>query len=517
MLFVVLAGCNLASETIASAPKLMPTISNVRIVAQTTPAPISTRDLRPILTPTQTPTPEATLALYGCDTTQPPYATRHRVVANIDYAQKSADVAQTTRYYNTTGISLSEIVLTLEANDSPNVFQMGQVRLANQDLTYTLDKNRLTVTLPEPLQANCELVLDMTFRASPPQIGASISAYRGYYGYSERQLNLGYWLPSVAYYNGEKWVTHEPTNIGEQIVLEQAEWDVVLNITGANGDLVVAAPGDGEKSGENQWHYVFRGGRDFTVSMSENYRVLTQTTTSGVLIEFYTFADSVRSTAEGYLDGGQHALDEAVRAFQRYEAIFGLYPHKRLALVQGDFPDGMEFSGLAFVSTNWFYKWEGGTDNFLTVITVHEVAHQWWYAQVGNDAALVPWLDEALATYSEYIYYETFYPELRDWWWSFRVGYYNPQGNVDSTVYEFASVRDYINAVYLRGVQMLQNLRVDIGDVAFFGLLAQYAQGANGTIADSDTFWSLLSSEAYIASQDTRGQFFRDPSVGDGN
>jgi len=35
------------------------------------------------------------------------------------------------------------------------------------------------------------------------------------------------------------------------------------------------------------------------------------------------------------------------------------------------------------------------------VVTVHEVAHQWFYAMVGNSQARDPWLDEAFATWAE--------------------------------------------------------------------------------------------------------------------
>src|SRR5690606_6507172 len=104
--------------------------------------------------------------------------------------------------------------------------------------------------------------------------------------------------------------------------------------------------------------------------------------------------------------------------------LFGVYPHERMLVVQGDFPDGMEFSGLVFVSTDWFKSFKGETGSYLTLITIHEVAHQWWYMRVGNDPALSPWLDEALATYSEYLFMEEYYPSLKEWWWQFRVDAY---------------------------------------------------------------------------------------------
>jgi hypothetical protein len=510
---ILLAGCNLNTPADAVRIPITPTVPNIRIVAQqTTNTPVPTREMRPISTSTSVPTPEPTAFAYNCNLPERDFRAEHTVVANIDYDDRVADVLQSTRYLNTTEFPLSDIVLNIEANDSAEVFQMGVIKINGQDMVYDLRLNHLTLQLPLPLPQNCEVVLEMTFRVSPPRIGAGITAFKGYLGWSDRQLNLGYWLPSVSPRVNDRWIKHDPTILGEQVALEQAIWDVTLNVANANGDLRIAAPGVATELGENQWRYMFTGGRDFVVSMSENFVVLQKTALSGAIVEAYVFPDAIRSTEQGIQDGGQHALDEAVLALQLYESIFGPYPYGRLAIVQGDFPDGMEFSGLVFVSTNWFYNWKGGVENYLTIITVHEVAHQWWYAQVGNDAAISPWLDEALATYSEYIYYEEYYPDLRSWWWSFRVAGFSPTGAVDGTVYEFDSPRAYINAVYLRGAQMLQNLREDIGEDAFFALLNNYAKQASEGIVTPDVFWSLLTPEQLERTIGTRNEFFRDPN-----
>jgi aminopeptidase N len=184
-----------------------------------------------------------------------------------------------------------------------------------------------------------------------------------------------------------------------------------------------------------------------------------------------------------------------------------------MVVVQGDFPDGMEFSGLVFVSSDWFHRYEGTPTDYLTVITVHEVAHQWWYARVGNDAAMCPWMDEALATYSEYIFIEEYYPDLKDWWWQWRVERYSPIGNVDSSVYDFVTIREYINAVYLRGAKMLHQLRQDIGTQAFFDLLRNYAASETGRIA---TRTLLGAPDAGAVTEDTGHAPSLSPATADG-
>jgi aminopeptidase N len=49
-------------------------------------------------------------------------------------------------------------------------------------------------------------------------------------------------------------------------------------------------------------------------------------------------------------------------------------------------------------------------------MTPHELSHQWFYGFIGSNHALEPWLDEALATYAELLYYERYHPESVDWW-----------------------------------------------------------------------------------------------------
>ena len=126
---------------------------------------------------------------------------------------------------------------------------------------------------------------------------------------------------------------------------------------------------------------------------------------------------------------------------------------------------------------------------------------------MGSDSALNPWLDEALATYSEYLFIEKHYPANKNWWWTFRVAGFFPQGMVDSNVYEFSTAREYINAIYLRGVQMLHNLRVNIGDDAFFNLLRSYLSAGNGRIADPTMFWNQLQPEQRALTKATRSEY----------
>ncbi len=481
---------------------LPPTATTLRVVQATLPES-SERELRAI--PSQTPGAEPTRV--DCQSTAALPTTQHTVSATISYEQHRAAVEQTIRTINRGSEPLTQVVFDVEANRFAGIFTLDQLTTDHGALSYELTGRRLTIDLSEPFAPGCTLQVNLGFTIHVPQIGQENS----YLGYSEHQLNLGQWLPMLAERRSGEWITHDVSAIGEQVVVEVADWDVTLDVSGAPAGLMVAAPGTLVEHAGTRWHYHLADGRDFTLSMSPQYKVITETSESGVGVELYTFGDRTTRTAGGAVDNAQQALDAAAQALSMYGDLFGAFPYARFVVVQGDFPDGMEFSGIVFVSDQWFRTNPGSAQSYLTIITVHETSHQWWYLRVGSDQALTPWLDEALAVYSEYIFYEEHYPDLKQWWWNFRVDTFVPNNysgrRVDSTVYEFTTTRDYINAVYLRGAQMLDALRGDLGTDAFFDWLRRYAQAGQNRVVTPDEFWSLLTAEQLEQTRATRAKY----------
>jgi hypothetical protein len=447
-------------------------------------------------------TDEPPLACLPLDARYPD--SRHAILAELDYAKKSLHVLQRVDYANRTGETLDRLVLNVEANQAVNGFLLDSVMLNGQPLTYELDGKRLTVLFPEDqaLLPDCYYRITLDYVLNVPQYYTVAYGQRGFFASTPRQMNLGGWLATVADYRAGEWLTRDAYGIGEQDVLAVADWQVTVSLVTPNDRLKIAGAGIGGQITPNEWRFTHNGAREITLSISDRFVMEHVTLSNGVTLELYTF-DTTSPLAQ------QKFRDVTVQSMELFQALFSPYPNERLVMVQGDFPDGMEFDGLTFVGDSWFTNWNGRDSSYLVLITAHEVAHQWWYARVGNDAALTPWLDEALSTYSEYIYLERYHPDLLDWWWGFRVDNYAPQGFVDSTVYEFSTGREYINAVYLRGVRMLHDLRQDLGDEDFFALLQDYARIYDGAIATSDDFWALLTPEQFEQTQETRARYLR--------
>ncbi|MDD9956064.1 MAG: M1 family aminopeptidase [Anaerolineaceae bacterium] len=429
---------------------------------------------------------------------------RHVVHATIDLAQQEITVLQDLHFRNLSALPLTELLLLVEANRKEGSVTVQRVVAGDTPLRFTLEGRKLSVRLPRVLQPEDAMELTLAFRLDVPPF--ETDDFLGWLGYSQYQMNLGNWLPVVAPWGGGQWLVNETTALGEHSVQDTADWQVYVDIENAPDDVVLAGPGQVTEMENGRWQIELQAARDFSLSVGSGYQHRATELADGTILEVYSLND-----APDALAAAAWTLDVARRSMERFAALFGPIPFERLVVVEGDFPDGMEFSGLVFVSRDWFESWEGNPASYLTLITAHEVAHQWWYGSVGSDQAREPWLDEALATYSEYLLLESDFPDLLDWWWEWRVDRFAPGGHVDSDIYEFARRRDYINAVYLRGARMLHELRQDLGDDAFFGWLRRHAEQGAGNIVTEEDFWSLLSESQRAATLETRRRYLRDP------
>ena len=66
--------------------------------------------------------------------------------------------------------------------------------------------------------------------------------------------------------NGD-WVIHNYQIIGEQVVLDQADWEVMLHVNNASGDLRIAPrPASSRRSHPQRWRYTFDAARAISPS-----------------------------------------------------------------------------------------------------------------------------------------------------------------------------------------------------------------------------------------------------------
>jgi hypothetical protein len=405
---------------------------------------------------------------------------------------------------------ISMLTMAVDPNRVPGTFTLTSVQgtASTSVELYTLTGPRLDVRLRTLLKPGCRATITLAFTLKVLQVA---EARLPYLGYTDRQLNLGHWLPQFPpLLNGDWFIPREWT-IGEYWVDGLGDYQVRARLTG-DPRAILIGPGDVTRPSDDTWEFTLRQARSFTLAASAAMSRL-DGVAAGVAVEVYYFTEGQPETSPvgTPLDGPAHALQTALRTVEQFTALLGELPYRRLVVIEGDFRDGMEFSGMVHVGHKWFKDFEGKADSWLTLITAHEVVHQWWYALVANDQNAAPLLDETLATYSEVLFLEQHYPDLVPWWWTFRVKIHQPQGYVDVRADEFSNRRLYINAVYLRGVSMLQNIRDVIGDPAFIGWLQRYTRDNWQDIADMEDLWAAMPPDDYARIESIRRQYLRNP------
>jgi hypothetical protein len=409
---------------------------------------------------------------------------QYAIDAEIDYSAHRVTVSESLTYVNRSSEPLTEIVLLVEPNRIPGAFQLDEIRWEDGSTIsgYQLDSSVLTIPLPQPLPPWSSAGLRLEFTLSPPAVG-------GTFGFSERQLNLGDWYAFAPLYRpGAGWLAHPPSDAraGEHLTYDIADYQVEVRLKDPPPGLSLAASSPAQAT-EDGFSYQVQAARNFPLSASPEYEVIRDETRS-IPVTAYIFPE--------HRSAGEAALAASVAALDLFREIYGDIPRTALTIVEGEFADGMEYDGLYFLSWSYFDTYSGGPHNFLTTLSAHETAHMWWAGLVANDQALQPWLDEALCTLSEKIFYERYYPEAVDWWWEFRVSLYEPEGWVDSTIYDHDSFRPYVNAVYLQGVSFLQEARGLLGEEAFLGALKAYLQGNSYGDGTTEELLALLDQRA---------------------
>lgn len=510
--WIILAGLAACSQNESQIPRT-PATSETQATIVPLPS-LPTNQTRALLNDNlASATPFPTNTPIGCQTDVDERQVRYDLDATLDWNTKQLAVQQTVLYRNESPTVINEIVFHVEPRRLQGVMQFRAAldEAGNELAGVAFDGWRLTVPLSQRLFPGCVGEVHLVFNVNIGRYSGENPV--GWLSYTDRQVNIGHWFPTVGLYGYESagdWYTPRLHFIGEQSITTLADYNLSLTVQNAPADLTLAAPGTVTQSNPTRWNVSLAGGRELALSLSTTFEKTT-TTVGDVTIELYYYPrEDVRETG---LNPASRAILDAEQAFELYSQQFGPYPHPRLVIVEGDFPDGMEFSGIVFVSEAWFRVWNGRVNDWLTIITVHEVSHQWWYVSVGTDQGQTPYLDEALATYSELLYYQTYYPEFADWWWDFRVFTYLSTDSVDATVYDYASWRPYINAVYLRGCLMFQALREELGDETFLAWLGDYARLYTGRIAGSQDFWSVLSPNNYARVATIRAQYLREADI----
>jgi hypothetical protein len=430
-----------------------------------------------------TPAPPAPAPIVPAPVASTPVTESYEIDVVMDYDRHFITVEETVTYPNRSGVTLDSLTLAVTPNLVPDCFDLIRLSVDHSPVTaYTLDGHRLNIPLPTPLEPDSALELTLRYTLSLPYLGRFNSIDAPLFGHTDVQTNLVNWYPFIVPFIDGEWVLHDPSSYADYLVYPVADYNVNLLFVGGETDLVVAASGSAETI-EAFTRYTVDDARAFAFSISPKFEVSTMKVGGTVISSYYL---------PGYRKPAEAAMKTSAQAIGLFSERFGAYTRPTLTIVQADLSDSREFSGLSFISRNFYQRYDGTPKNYLTFATIHAAAHQWWFDQAGNDQAMQPWLDESLATYSEMIYFESIKRDQLAYWQANRVDFFRPQGKINVSIYDAANYDVYKQSVYFNGVYFLQDLRERMGEYAFNNFLRDYYQQGDGNISTQEDFFRIL-------------------------
>jgi len=401
-------------------------------------------------------------------------------------------------FTNTTGNDLHKIVVRVPLNAfdenvrhsfrelEPHVFRRGRdygfmdiqyATIDDEDLDFELNGTVLFLYLDTPLAPDDTVQLVLQFSAYIPMISHRVGA-------NEQAMWFGMFLPMLAVYGEDGWITHGYYPAGDPFVLEMANF-VVEIITPVN--YIVAGTGVKvgeqlvEDAGTRVTTFTASRTRDFAFAVSSYFRQEWISTDSGD-IHLYYFSDDLPV---------DEILEIARISMDYFSYMIGHYPFDHIRIVETDmFRDAMAFSNVIFVDTQALLE-----PNHMALSRA--LGHQWFFNVVGSDPIAESWLDKGLIRYLTTRFYMAQPPALRTYMnsahasISWRDDLYLTRG-----LSTFESWRDYYQTHHIKGMLMFNALSNHIGDDVFWELINQYFHTFYFRIATGEDFM-LLAEDIY--------------------
>ncbi len=408
----------------------------------------------------------------------------------LDAAQHRLVGRQQVTVPNRSGIDLDEIVFRLYPNLPTYGGRMGigPVWVNGERGTSSLraDDTSLAIPLPRPLGPEYSVTISMTFDIEIPQRSGGYVLF----GQSQGVWSLPDAYPLLAVHDGSAWHEDIAPAYSDAVFAEVAFYDVTLTLPptltlAATGALQSDTP---NAEGQRVYHIVGGPLREFTWLVSPDYVVAETTAHGTVLRSFYLPGDEA---------AGQATLNIAAAALRIYSDTFGPYPFAEMMVVEAPLSYfGMEYPGLNLMGVDLYREHRAELEDRLA----HEIAHQWWYAQVGNDQINTPWLDEGLAEYSMAIYYREVYGQARvntlinqRWLVPYQV---LVEDELDAIVNQPAAALGgvYEVIVYGKAALFFDALRQKVGDETLTAILRGYVDCCRWKIATPYDFLRVAES-----------------------
>ena len=328
---------------------------------------------------------------------------------------------------------ISELVFRLTANTKPTVAQGN--RIAVRTATADHGGGRFTLSAANAAASTQGGLLHIPF-GTPVPAGTTVHASIAFtltlgkqsfdrFGRTATYAWFASAQPLLAWQRGYGWHDEDLIDVTAESATSEA-MDVDLTVVAPGRDTVIASgdPVDPPASaGPRTWYSHLDSARDVSVSVGPF--AVSDTVVDGVKLRLGAFSTGLRASL----------VPEFTRAIRSLVALLGPFPFPSLSVARLPAEGG----GIEYPSS--ILMLDGSR-----LVAVHETAHQYFYAMVGDSQAQHPWLDEAFAQYTE----ERIDDDAP------RDGALQAPGKVDSSVESYgADSDDYYFTTYNKGAAAL--------------------------------------------------------------
>lgn len=287
--------------------------------------------------------------------------------------------------------------------------KIENITVNGKKVKTVLDNTILKVFLPSTLNSGEEIIFDINFKTYF-DIGSLRRRMKTYNSWGFKHYNGVHWYPRICVYDAKfGWTTDQ--HLGKEFYGDFGAFDVQLNFS---SDFVVGATGyllnrnevlpselreklDIKKfkdklwgstpsviteyvEGERKiWKYHAENVHDFAFTADPTYRIGESWWKDKVC---YSLAQ------EPHASKWQNAADFSAQVIKVFSEDIGMYTYHKM--IVADARDGMEYPMLTL---------DGGADPGYRDLLAHEIGHNWFFGQIGNNETYRALLDEGFTQF----------------------------------------------------------------------------------------------------------------------
>lgn len=340
------------------------------------------------------PSPVASSAVGGsCPSTYAaPDPHRPKVALRFTFSPDLTSVSGTEHVVFTPDLPITELVFRLTANTAPSVAQGNRivvtsasadnggtaVRYTRSGAAVNTQGGLLHVGFGHQIPAGTTVTADLAFTVT---LGNQAFDRFGRTGDgAARYAWIGSAQPLLAWERGVGWHSEDLIQFtAESATSEAMDTDLRVTAPGAETVIMSGDPVAPPASARGRtWHATIATARDVSVAVGPF--AVTDTMVGTTRLRVGAFSAAERDLL----------VPQFRRALTMLTARFGPYPFPSLSVARLPAQGG----GIEYPSSILMLDGE-------QLVAVHETAHQWFYAMLGDSQAGHPWLDEAFASYAE--------------------------------------------------------------------------------------------------------------------